>query len=468
MNKENKRVIFVLVGFCLMFISLIVYISYFQVFRAEAIKNNSYNKRLWINEESILRGSILDRNGRTLAYSEKKGDVYNRYYLYERLYSHIIGYSYREYGKAGLELQYNNTLLNINENAAINEIKNIVAPTTEGNSIKLTIDHDLQTKARSLLKGKKGSIVAMNPTTGEVYAMVSLPDFDVSNLKEDWKEITENPDSPLINRATQGLYAPGSTFKIITTIAALNTVNLDKSYECTGSTNINGYVFKDYQGKAHGNIDLKQALVKSCNTYFTEKAIEIGKDKIGNVAEKFMINNDIPFDLPIKNSQFPFKENLGKTDIAAAAIGQGKLLVTPLNMALIASGIANGGQVVKPILVKEIISKNDKILRKNTTEILSQGTDSIIANEVKDMMVEVIKSGTGTNARIKNVKVAGKTGTAENSSGKSHAWFVGFAPADDPKVAVAVILEEEGSTGGKSAAPIARDIMLHVINNINE
>ncbi|WP_235601318.1 hypothetical protein [Tissierella sp. P1] len=162
MNKENKRVIFVLVGFCLMFISLIVYISYFQVFRAEAIKNNSYNKRLWINEESILRGSILDRNGRTLAYSEKKGDVYNRYYLYERLYSHIIGYSYREYGKAGLELQYNNTLLNINENAAINEIKNIVAPTTEGNSIKLTIDHDLQTKARALLKGKKGSIVAMN------------------------------------------------------------------------------------------------------------------------------------------------------------------------------------------------------------------------------------------------------------------------------------------------------------------
>lgn len=468
MDKENKRIIVVLVGFCLLFISLIVYISYFQVFRAEAIKNNSYNKRLWINEESILRGAILDRNGKTLAYSEKKDDVYRRYYSYGRLYSHVIGYSYREYGKAGLELQYNNTLLNINENAAINEIKNIVAPTTEGNSIKLTIDHELQVKARSLLKGKKGSIVAMNPITGEIYAMVSLPDFDVSNLKEDWKEITENPDSPLINRATQGLYAPGSTFKVITTIAALDTTGLDKSYDCVGSTNINGYNFKDYQGKAHGNIDLKQALVKSCNTYFTEKSIQIGKEKIGNVAEKFMINNNIPFDLPVKNSQFPFKENLGKTDIAAAAIGQGKVLVTPLNMALVASGIANGGKIVEPILVKEIISKNDKVLKRNTTEILSQGTDPITANEVKDMMVEVIKSGTGTNARIRNVKVAGKTGTAENPSGKSHAWFIGFAPADEPKVAVAVILEEEGSTGGKSAAPIARDIMLYVINNINE
>ncbi|WP_313757371.1 penicillin-binding transpeptidase domain-containing protein [Tissierella sp.] len=468
MNKENKRIVVVLIGLCLMFISLIIYISYFQIFEAEAIKNNSYNKRLWINEESILRGSIYDRNGKTLAYSEKIDDTYKRYYIYGRLYSHIIGYSYREYGKSGLELQYNNTLLNINENAAINEIKNIVAPTTEGNSIKLTIDHELQAKARTLLKGKKGSIVAMNPSTGEIYAMVSLPDFDVANLKADWKAITESPDSPLINRATQGLYPPGSTFKLITTIAALNTANLEESYNCTGSTNINGYVFKDYQGKAHGNIDLRQALIKSCNTYFTTKSIEIGKDRIGNTAERFMINNNIPFDLPIKSSQFPFKENLDKTDIAAAAIGQGKVLVTPLNMALIVSGIANEGQIVKPILVKEIISKNNKVLKNNTTEVLSQGTDSITANELKDMMVDVVKSGTGKNARIKNIKVAGKTGTAENSSGKSHAWFVGFAPADEPKIAIAVILEEEGSTGGKSAAPIARDIMIHAINNIKD
>lgn len=468
MNKENKRIVVVLTGLCLMFISLIVYISYFQIFEAEAIKNNSYNKRLWINEESILRGSIYDRNGKTLAYSEKIDDTYKRYYIYGRLYSHIIGYSYREYGKSGLELQYNNTLLNINENAAINEIKNIVAPTTEGNSIKLTIDHELQAKARTLLKGKKGSIVAMNPSTGEIYAMVSLPDFDVANLKADWKTITESPDSPLINRATQGLYPPGSTFKLITTIAVLNTANLEEYYNCTGSTNINGYVFKDYQGKAHGNIDLRQALIKSCNTYFTTKSIEIGKDRIGNTAERFMINNNISFDLPIKSSQFPFKENLDKTDIAAAAIGQGKVLVTPLNMALIVSGIANEGQIVKPILVKEIISKNNKILKKNTTEVLSQGTDSITANKLKDMMVDVVKSGTGKNARIKNIKVAGKTGTAENSSGKSHAWFVGFAPADEPKIAIAVILEEEGSTGGKSAAPIARDIMIHAINNIKD
>ncbi|NLY85092.1 MAG: penicillin-binding protein A [Tissierellia bacterium] len=468
MKQEIRRIILVLVGLCLAFLSLIVYISYFQVFKASAIKKNSYNKRLWINEEAILRGSFLDRNGKTLVYSEKKDETYVRHYLYGRLYSHIIGYSYREYGKSGLELQYNNSLLNTSENAAINELKNLVSPTTEGNNIKLTIDHDLQSKARELLRGKKGSIVAMNPNNGEIYAMVSLPDFDVNSLKEDWKTITEDPNSPLVNRATQGLYAPGSVFKVVTAAAFLEKENLDTAYECTGSVNVGGYEFSDYNNKAHGKLDLKGALVSSCNTYFATKSVEVGKETLGDMAEKFMFNNRIPFDLPVKNSQFPYKGFLDKTELAAASIGQGKVLVTPLNMAMVASGIANGGQIVKPILVKEVLSKEGKTIRTNTTEILSMATDPIKANLIKEMMVETVNSGTGTKARIKNVKVAGKTGTAETASGKSHAWFIGFAPADDPKVAVAVVLEEDDSTGGSSAAPIARDIMLHAINNIKE
>ena len=468
MSKEIKRIIIVLAGFCLLFVSLIVYMSYFQIFKAKEIKNNSYNKRLWINEESILRGSVVDRNGKILAHSEKRDDSYIRNYEYGRLYSHIIGYSHRQYGKVGLELEYNNTLLNINENAAIDEIKNIVIPNTEGNSIKLTIDHELQGKARSLLKGKKGSIVAMSPTTGEVYAMVSLPDFDVSNLNEEWKGISEDSNSPLVNRATQGLYAPGSTFKVITTIAAIKSGIIDEEYECTGSVVVDGYKFNDYNNKGHGVINLKQALAKSCNTYFASKAMEIGKDKMGEVANNFMVNQIIPFDLPTKESQYLYKGNLNKTDIAASSIGQGKVLVTPLNMALIASGIGNGGQIMEPTLIKEIISKKDKVIKTNTPKILSQGTDGVTANIVKDMMVETVRSGTGTNARIKNVEVAGKTGTAENSSGKSHAWFIGFAPADNPKIAVAVLLEEDGTTGGATAAPIGRDIMIHGINNIKD
>ncbi len=467
MNKETKRVILLLAGFCIMFIGLIVYISYFQVFVAEGIKSNSYNKRLWINEENTLRGSIIDRDGNILVYSEKKDDTNIRYYKYGSLYSHTIGYSDREYGKAGLELQYNNALLDINDNKAINEFKNIVAPSTDGNTLKLSLDHETQTKAKDLLKGRKGAIVAMNPTTGEVYAMVSLPDFDTANLKVDWKGISEDVNSPLLNRATAGLYTPGSIFKLITSVAALESEDVNKEYDCVGSTIIDGYTFKDYQGKSHGHLDLKGALVKSCNTYFTEKSLVIGKEKLKQVSDSFMFNNKIPFDLPVKISNTPYKDNIGKTDIAAASIGQGKVVATPLNMALVASAIANNGEMVKPILVKEIISKNGKILRTNSTETLSSVTSSLIANEIKDMMIEVVKSGTGTNASIKNVKVAGKTGTAENASGKSHAWFIGFAPADNPKIAIAVVLEEEGSSGGSSAAPIARDLIIYGLNNIN-
>ncbi len=467
MSKEIKRVIVLLIGFCIIFIGLIVYMSYFQIFVAEGIKTNSYNKRLWINEENTIRGSILDRDGNLLVYSEKKDGVNIRNYKYGRLYSHTIGYSYKEYGKAGLELQYNNILLNINENKAINEFKNIVAPSTVGNNLRLTLDHDTQLKAKELLNGRKGAIVAMNPKTGEVYAMVSLPDFDSSNLKLDWKEISQDTNSPLLNRATSGLYTPGSIFKIITTVAALDSPELDKEYECTGTSIIDGYTFKDYQGKSHGHIDLNGALIKSCNTYFTDKSIIIGKSKMQQVSDNFMFNNKIQFDLPVTISKTPFKDNLGKTDIAAASIGQGKVVATPLNMALVASAIANNGEIVKPILVKEVISSNGKVIGTYNTEVLSVATNNNIAEEIKDMMIEVVKSGTGTNASIKNVTLAGKTGTAENPSGKSHAWFIGFAPADKPKIAIAVVLEEDGSTGGSSAAPIARDLIIHGLNNIN-
>ncbi|GFN36236.1 peptidoglycan D,D-transpeptidase FtsI family protein [Tepidimicrobium xylanilyticum] len=466
MDKELKRIIIVLAGVCTLFVSLVAYLSFFQIFKAESIKMNSYNKRLWINEEKILRGSIIDRNGKILAYSEKVGDTYKRFYNYGNLYSHIIGYSYREYGKAGLELEYNNALLNISDSTPLNELKNIVIPNSEGNTLKLTIDHHLQEYSRNLLKGHKGSIVAMNPSTGEIYAMVSLPDFNSSTLKEDWKAIVEDENSPLLNRATSGLYTPGSTFKIVTAVAAIEKSDLNREYECSGSTKIDGYILKDYNGKAHGKLSLEDALVKSCNTYFAEKGILIGKDRLGEIAERFLINKKIDFDLSTAKSTFPYKDNLGKTDIAAASIGQGKILMTPLNMALVASGIANKGEIVKPILVKEIISPEGKVVKDNQPQVISKATDVFTANEVKNMMVESVKRGTSTNASIKNVRVAGKTGTAENPSGKTHAWFVGFAPAEDPKVTVAIVLEEAGSTGGKAAAPIARKIILEALNTI--
>lgn len=467
MNKENKRIIMVLTVFCVLFVGLIAYMSYFQVFKAEAVKNSSYNKRLWINEENVLRGSIMDRNGNILAYSEKNEDINTRYYKYGNLYSHVIGYSYKEYGKVGLELEYNNVLLDISENAAINELRNLVLPTSVGNDIRLTIDHGTQEKARSLLNGRKGSIVLMNPINGEIYAMVSLPDFNTSNLNENWKSITENPDSPFLNRATQGLYAPGSIFKIITTLGAMESLDIDLEYECVGSTIIDGYVLRDYNETAHGMLNLHDAFVKSCNTYFGEKALDIGKERLGNVAERFMLNQEIDFDLPVKISQFPFKGSVGDTELAASGIGQGKVVVTPLNMAMMVSAIANDGEMVNPILVREIINKDGRITKSITTDVASYVTSPSVAKDIKDMMVDAVASGTGTNARIRNVTVAGKTGTAENPSGDSHSWFVGFAPAEEPRLAIAVVLEEAGVSGNQGAAPLARDLFIYGLNNID-
>lgn len=469
MDKEIKRMVRIFSVICIMFIVLIVYLSYFQIFEASSIKNNSYNKRLWIDEENILRGEILDRNGKILAYSEKTENGTKRHYNYANLYSHIIGYSYREYGKAGLESSYNKELLNLKDDNTIDELKKIISkPSGEGNTLKLTIDHGLQESAKAKLNGKKGSIVMMNPKTGDIYAMVSVPDFNPNTLKDDWNEIVEDSDSSFLNRCTMGLYQPGSTFKVVTAIAGIESGNGNEVIKCNGSTKIDGYVLKDYGGKAHGNMNLQEALVKSCNVYFSQMGLKIGRIKMGEVAEKCMFNNKIDFDLPTVNSTFPYKDGMSKTELAASSIGQGKILVTPLNMAMIASSIANNGSMVKPILVKEVISPKGDIVRTNYTKEISKVTDISNANLIKDMMVEVVKRGTGTNANIEGVRVAGKTGTAENSTGKAHSWFIGFAPADDPKVAICVMLESDGTTGGKTAAPIARDLMIEALNNIND
>lgn len=466
-DKERKRILTVLICFSSLLILLVIYISYFQVFKSEAIKQNPNNRRAGINEENVLRGSILDRNGKVLSYSEKNDDNNIRYYPYKNLYSHIIGYSYKQYGKSGLESEYNNELLDIKESNILEEFKNLVLPKSTGNDLKLTIQHNMQEKTRNLLQGKKGSIVTMNPKTGEIYSMVSLPDFDSSNLDSEWKGIIDSGDSPLLNRAVQGLYEPGSIFKVISSIAILETDNIDMNYVCSGVTTIDGYPIKDFGGIAHGSEDLNGAFKNSCNGYFAEKSIEVGKDKLGQVADGFMINSDIPFDLSVKKSSFDYKGPLKKTKLAVSSIGQGDVLVTPLNMAMLASSIANEGKMVKPILVKEVINSDGKTIKVNKTSSLSQVADKQVIDEVKSMMREVVSSGTGRNASIKNVKMSGKTGTAENASGKDHSWFVGFAPYDDPKLAVAVILEAEGTTGGKGAAPIARDAVIYGLNNIN-
>ncbi|SCG83061.1 peptidoglycan glycosyltransferase [Proteiniborus sp. DW1] len=468
MNIESKRIIRILISLCGLFIALVLYISYFQIFTADKIVTNSYNKRQWMDEENILRGEITDRKGAVLVHSidTDKGQI--REYKYGPIYSHIIGYSSREYGKSGIESIYNKELLDLNDLNPIGELKNILTDGESlGNNVVLSVEHDIQKYAYELLGNRKGAIVLMSPKTGEIYAMVSSPSFNPSNLKENWEDIVSNEDSPLLNRATMGLYTPGSIFKLITATAAIENRETDGTYNCKGSIKLDGYVLRDYGGIAHGEVDLNDAFSKSCNTAFSQIGLEIGDDKLRKVAERYMFNNNIPFDLRTAKSVFPEKI-ISKPELGASAIGQGRLLVTPLNMAMAASAIGNQGEMVRPILVKEIIDSNNRVLKKYRTEVISKVTTPEIAEQLKSMMVDVVEKGTGKNARISNMQVAGKTGTAENESGKEHAWFIGFAPADDPKVAVAVVIESSGKTGGVEAAPIARDLMKRAIQILSK
>lgn len=465
-DVEKKKILRVLSLMILLNVTLVLYLSYFQIFQADKIKQSSYNKRLWANEDKVLRGSFYDRNKKVLAYSEKdEEEKINRIYKYDHLYSHIIGYSSREYGKAGLEKSYNSYLLDEGNFFDISGVKELLDKESIGNDIVLTIDHDMQLKTRELLLGKKGSIITMNPKTGEIYSMISMPDFNVNTLKDDWDKIIDDTNSPLLNRATQGLYPPGSTFKIITALSSLQN-NIDNDdFTCTGSTTINGYTIRDYDSKSHGIVDMNEAFRVSCNTYFAEIAVKLGQSNILQTSEKFYFNKDFDFDLDLKKSSFPTNK-MDSTELAASGIGQGKILATPLEMLMVASGIANDGNIVKPHLVSKVLTHDGILVKSNDIEILSNAGSHNDVEQIKNMMVEVVENGTGTQAKINGITVAGKTGTAENASGNNHAWFVGFAPAEDPKIAVVVLLEEEGSTGGSKAAPIAGELIKFGLNNI--
>lgn len=459
MQKTNKRIIIVLYALVIVFIFLVLYLAYFQIVKADKIVNNEYNSRLWVDETKYIRGEITDRNGTVIAQTIDGADGEKiRNYPFGSLYCHVLGYASTDYGKTGLEQSYNKELLNITKNTPIDEIKNLVIENTKGNDIRTTLDTELQSYASELMEGHKGSVILMNPKTGEVYAMVSKPGFDPNNISGDWDNLINDNRSPLLNRSTQGLYTPGSVIKVITATAILESADrVDMNYHDEGSTVVDGYTINNFEHIAHGDINLQWALVHSSNAYFVDKALEVGPAKMTEVFNRFMFNREIPFDLNTEISMSPFKEDMTTSDLAAAAYGQGKTLVTPLNMALSISAIANEGKMVKPILVSRIIKSDGELVRNINTESLSQATSAEVANDLKEYLKTVVENY--STAQIPGLSSGGKTGTAETGSGLTHAWYVGFAPYEDPKFAVAVVLEEDGTLGGTTAAPIGARLM---------
>lgn len=461
----NKRLVFVMVFFVFLFMFVALYLVYFQLFKAKSLADNSHNRRLWLNEDLVKRGSIFDRNENVLAYSQKDGSGKQvRIYNYPQASAPVTGYSSTTYGKTGIEKSYNKELLAISGENFSNFRKMVVKNDT-GNDLHLSLDQNIQNIVYNYLSAYKGSCVIMNPSTGQILAMVSTPSFNPNTLDDDWNTLIQTTDGRLVNRATLGLYRPGSAFKIITAASILEN-DIDTFYKDEGSEIIQGYEIKNYNDQIFGNLDLRSAFINSANTYFANKAVNLGKDKLAKTSEKFVINKDYDFDLDKSNSVIPFKD-LNEADLAMTGFGYGKTQITPLHMAMITSAIANNGVMMRPRLVDKITNKEKEVIFEADNEILSKATSEKTANAIRDMMVEVVNSGTGTSAYLNWVQLAGKTGTADKADGKVDAWFVGFAPAYEPKIAFALVVEDSQGTGGEVAAPLARNIVRDIFNTIS-
>lgn len=469
--KENKKILVLLVFLIVLFMSLVVYLSYFTIFKASDVSNNAANRRGALQEQSIKRGTIYDRNDEVLAYSDGEKGNYQRHYTYPTIYAHALGYYSKVQGKSGLESRYNKYLSGQDGNRAVKEIKAFFDKSIDpnsGDSLKMTTDTNIQQKSRDLLDeyGEQGAIVVMNPKTGEVLSLVSYPDFNIQNIDADSAAIKERNKGELFNSATQSLFAPGSIFKIITSAAILES-GINQNYTDTGEESFGGLPIKNSNQKVYGDVNLNTAFTYSVNTYFANKAVKIGNEKLGEVSEKFMFNKKIDFDLPVAVSKFNYEKAESRA-LAESAIGQGLVTTTPFEMCLATSAIANNGKIMKPYMVSDIISTDGNSIMKKEPEVLSEATSEENANIIKNMMISAVNKGSGRPAAIRRAQVAGKTGTAQLTSEINNAWFVGFAPAEDPQICVAVVVQNVEGLGGEVAAPIAGELIDYSLKQVNK
>jgi penicillin-binding protein A len=462
--SNNIKKVFAVFLIC--FLGIISYITYFEFYKAAEVVKSPYNKRLWAIRNEVLRGTIYDRNMTALTKSERvNAETQKRTYTGGEFFAHALGYVDVKYGITGLERKYDTELMGAESMNLVQLFKNKGKEEEKvGHSIKTTLDSNVQKTAFDLLGNNRGAVVALNPKTGEILAMVSKPSYNPNNLQDIWDNMQKaEAGQPLINRATGGLYPPGSTFKILTAISALENIKgiTTRQFEDKGKLVFNAKEsLSNYGGEVLGNIDFKEAFYHSSNVFFGNLGLELGNDKLKTTAEKFFFNKNTPTDgITIENSKFPTYKNNEKGNMAQSAIGQAEVLATPIEMALVASTVANDGVMMKPYLVSQVLDNKGKPVKNIQPESNGEIITKDNAKIMQDLMRSVVTNGTGGAAEVSGIKTAGKTGTADHIESKNpHAWFVGYAPYDNPQVAVAVIVEE-GGVGGKVAAKIAGQVM---------
>lgn len=473
-NKSYVRMAYL---FSAMFLSLVGYLVYFNVVLLDGINRNPNNTKGDAQEAYVIRGTIYSSDGEVLAGTNVAEDgTETRVYPWSNIFAHVVGYTVN--GKSGLEAIYNNDLMTSNSSIQdqVGSEKN--NEKLRGDSLVLTLDSRLQQAAYNALGMYKGAVVVMEPSTGKILAMVSKPDFDPNDMASQWEILNaDDSQSPLLNRATQGLYPPGSTFKILTTLEYIREFPneyMNYAYDCQGSMTKEDVTIKCYDYEVHGYEDLEGSFQHSCNTSFANIGLQLDNDKFAELCSSLMFNGKLPTVLPYSSSQFSLngKSSVGET--MQTAIGQGNTLVSPFHMALIVSAIANDGVLMTPYFVDHI--ENTDGIQVSETKALEYKKlmNSSEAQTLNQYMQSVVNGGTASSLSDLGVSIAGKTGSAEyevngntgsEANFSTHSWFVGFSNVEDPDIVVSVIAED-GGTGSSAAVPIAREIFRTYYNQM--
>lgn len=446
--------------------ALMAYIVYFNVVEAKDIINSSYNARQDNFAERVVRGAITDRNGYVLAETQVAEDgTETRYYPYGSLFAHVVGYSNSELGKTGLESAENFSLLTSNA-FFIEKFKNELQDQKNiGDTLVTTLDANLQQTAASAMGGNKGAVVIMEASTGKILTMYSNPGYDPNYVLSNWSTLnTDEINSPLLNRATQGSYAPGSTFKIVTALEYIreNSDYSNYAYDCTGQITLDDTTIRCYNSTVHGYQDLRSSLANSCNASFANIGLLLNKKSYKDTAEDLLFNKSLPCPLGYKKSSFAVTSETSNAEVMMTAMGQGNTTVSPYHMALITAAVANGGTLMEPYLVEKITNYTGTEISKNVPKSYKKLMSSKEASQLKEYMQAVVTEGTASLFNGGSYTIGGKTGTAEYSMSdgeKTHSWFIGFTNVDNPELVISVIIEGYDGQNGAKAVPIAKQIL---------
>ncbi len=469
--KRLTRAVFL---FTALFAVLIGNLTYIQVIRAKDYQDMPGNNHTIARTAYVKRGSIITKDGVTLAESVQQDDgTYKRTYPQGNLAAHTVGYYSNQYGASGVEASMNSTLTGSRDystwESALNSLAGISQP---GNSVVLTLDSRIQRAAEEAFEGRTGAIVVLDPKTGAVLARASSPSFDNTDIAS--ARENGNEGSGEYDRATQALYTPGSTFKVVTLAAALDSgsTTLDATYDSPSSMEIGGADVVNVDNSSYGTISLRRAFDVSSNVVFGQVAVEMGAEQLVNYANAFGFGEKLGIDFSTTASIMADPSEMTEWETAWAAagqpVGQGHTpgpQATAMQMAVVAAAIANDGLVMNPYVVDHTLSPEGVTISTTQPRSLGQAVSTSTAAQVKDAMLSVVESGSGTAAQVSGVKVAGKTGTAEATDTKVNSLFVGFAPYDNPTVAVAVVIEDyENSGNGSRAASVASRIIAAALN----